>query len=155
MLGSAPMAQAFTADELRGDAEPRFRDPRPVRFQDIDAAGIVFYPRVLEYFHDAYAAWLAAEGYDLAATLDEGLVGFPLVHAEADYLAPMRFGDRVTVEILAPKLGESSFTLGYRVRHAKGKLAAVGQTNHVCIDRARFRPRPLPSPLRAVFEGPR
>jgi acyl-CoA thioesterase FadM len=65
----------------------------------------------------------------------------------------MRFGDRVTVEILAPKVSESSFTLGYRVRHAGGKLAAIGQTSHVCIDRASFRPCPLPADLRALLEG--
>jgi YbgC/YbaW family acyl-CoA thioester hydrolase len=146
------MAQAFTGEELEGDSPPRFVDARPIRFQDIDAAGIVFYPRVLEYFHDAYTAWLAAGGYDLRRVLDEGKVGFPLVHAEADYRRPLRFGDRVTVEILAPRMGESSFTLGYRVRLAGGKLAATGQTSHVCIDRATFRPCPLPDDLYALLE---
>ena len=147
------MAQAFSAAEIEGDSPARFSDERAVRFQDIDAAGIVFYPRVLEYFHDAYTAWLHAGGYDLRRVLDEGAVGFPLVHAEADYKKPLRFGDRVTVEILAPKVSGGSWSLGYRVRLAGGKLAAIGQTSHVCIDRRTFRPCPLPDDLRALLEG--
>jgi len=49
-----------------------FADRRAIRFQDIDAAGIIFYPRVLEMFHDTYAAFLAFAGAPLPEVLRSG-----------------------------------------------------------------------------------
>jgi 1,4-dihydroxy-2-naphthoyl-CoA hydrolase len=142
---------AFTDEELRSDGPARHVEARMVRFQDIDAAGIVFYPRVLEYFSDAYIAMLLARGYDLPASLAKGGVGVPLVHAEADYLHPLRFGDAMSIEVLAAKVGgSSSFTIGYRVRSGE-RIAAVGQTVHVCIDRSTFKSCPIPGEIRAAI----
>ena len=56
----------FDRDELKLSRPQAFVDRRAIRFQDIDAAGIIFYPRVLEMFHDAYAAFLTFAGSPLA-----------------------------------------------------------------------------------------
>ncbi|WP_437290815.1 acyl-CoA thioesterase [Sorangium sp. So ce406] len=144
------MKRAFSVDELKQTAPRLAVERRAVRFQDVDAAGIVFYPRVLEYFSDAYMVALKERGIDLPGLIAGGALKLPLVHAEADYLLPLRFGDTVEVEVLAPKLGDTSFTVGYRVTTAGG-IAAVGQTVHVCIDGARFVPRPLPDDLRGAL----
>jgi YbgC/YbaW family acyl-CoA thioester hydrolase len=132
---------------------PLFEASRTVLFQDVDAAGIVFFPRVLEYFHDAYVAHLAARGVDVSRVLAEGVWGAPIAHAEADYKRPLRFGDPITVVLSAARLGETSLTVDYRI-HAPGEPARVyctGRTVHVFIDRQSFRPRPLPSEVRAAF----
>lgn len=144
------MRHAYSLEELKRAETTIARERRPVRFQDVDAAGIVFYPRVLEYFSDAYMTALKERRVDVPDMLARGDVKLPLVHAEADYLAPLRFGDTIEVEVLAPKLGETSFTVGYRVT-AAGRVAAVGQTVHVCIDGASFKPRPLPDALRGAL----
>ncbi|WP_437681363.1 acyl-CoA thioesterase [Sorangium sp. So ce131] len=144
------MKRAFSAEELKHAAPRLAVERRSVRFQDVDAAGIVFYPRVLEYFSDAYLAALKERGVDVPGMIAGGGIKLPLVHAEADYLLPLRYGDAIEVEVLAPKLGDTSFTVGYRVTTAGG-VAAVGQTVHVCIDGARFTPRPLPDDLRAAL----
>jgi len=147
------MANAFTASEIEAVTDPLFVEQRTVRFQDIDAAGIIFYPRVLEYFSDAYMAMLAARSFDVPAMLRERQVGLPLVHAEADYRSPLRFGDAVEVQVAKAKVGETSFTLGYRVYTANRRIASLGQTVHVCIDGQSFRPRPLPEALRALLSA--
>ena len=95
------MPQPFTEEELRSSDPSRFTETRRVRFQDVDAAGIIFYPRVLEYFSDAYMSWLQEAGIDIPRTLELGEIGFPLVRAEAEYLRPLRFGDVIAVEIAA------------------------------------------------------
>jgi len=145
--------RAFQSDELRNAAEPLFTDVRTVRFQDIDAAGVVFFPRVLEYLHDAYMAFLKAQGFDLPRALRESQYGFPIAHAEADYLRPLTFGDAITVEIVAARVGDTSVTIGYRVRLVQNPqpVCALGQTVHVAIDRQSFRPCPLPDAFRALF----
>ena len=121
---------------------------RPVRFQDVDAAGIIFFARVLEYFHDAWLSLLALRGIDLPAILREGVWGMPLGHAEADYLGPMRFGDEVVIEVVRMDFTERSLTVGYRARSPSDRVLAIGQVVHVCIDRSTFRSRPLPNELR-------
>ena len=135
------MPQPFTEEELKSNVVPRFSDTRRVRFQDVDAAGIVFYPRVLEYFSDAYMAWLQEAAIDIPRTLELGEISFPLVHAEADYLRPLRFGDVIAVEIAAA------------IRTATGRLASIGQTAHVCIDRTTFRACPIPEELLTLLAG--
>ena len=144
--------QGFTREEIEGATSVRWSEARVVRFQDVDAAQIVFYPRVLEYFSDAYVAMLLAGGFDLPGELALGSL-LPLVHAEADYLKPLRFGDATHVEVARVRLGETSFTVGYRVRLASGRAAAIGQTVHVCLDRASFRPQAIPERVRAVLVG--
>lgn len=141
---------AFTRDELER-APSRFAERRTVRFHDVDAANILFYPRALEYMSDVYVALFAARGYDLPRALDAGDVGVPLAHAEADYVSPLRFGDAIEVAIVAVRLGTKSFRVGYRVTKATGGVAAVGQTVHVCIDRKRFAPIPIPDEIRRVL----
>jgi 1,4-dihydroxy-2-naphthoyl-CoA hydrolase len=132
---------------------PLFALRRGVAFQDVDAAGIIFFARVFEYFHDAYVAHLAARGVDLARVIADGTWGAPLVHAEADYRRPLAFGDQISVQIADAHLGETAVTVHYRVAAADddARVHCTGKTVHVFIDRATFRPRPVPPEVRAAF----
>src|SRR5262249_41601631 len=110
---------AFSERELRDcDAPGVHVERRSVRFHDVDAAGTLFYPRVLEYFSDTYVALLAARGVDVPAMLRIGSLAVPIVHAAASYVAPLRFGDAIDVSIAGVRVGRSSFTVGYRVERA-------------------------------------
>lgn len=135
-----------------------------VRFQDVDAAGIVFFARILDYCHDAYVAFLAAAGCPLDASLRESRWMAPLVHAEADFIKPLRFGDRVLVHLVAARVRESSYTVGYRLERPgqlsndalasgqiAGEAAAVGQTVHVVVDPRSFARAPLPEAMRSAL----
>lgn len=137
---------------MEADA-PIFAEGRVVRFQEVDAAGIVFFPRVLEYMSDAYVSFLAARGIHLPKVIEAADYRAPLIHAEADYRAPMAFGDPITVEVVAVIVGRTSYHLGYRIRHADGRIAAVGQTSHVCVGIPTFRPVAIPEELRAALEN--
>jgi YbgC/YbaW family acyl-CoA thioester hydrolase len=132
---------------------PLFAHSRPVRFQDVDAAGILFFARAFEYFHDAYLAHLTAEGVDFARVIAERTYGAPLVHAEADYKRPMLFGQNVVVEITEATLGTTSVTVHYRVRAERDPAAVhcTGRTVHAFVDREHFRPRPVPDEVRAAL----
>lgn len=147
------MSRAFDSETLAGAVETIFSEARTVRFQDIDAAGIVFYPRVQEYMHDAYMAFLTARGLHVPRSIEANAYRIPLVHAEADYFAAMRFGDPIAVEVVALHLGRTSFQVGYRIRHADGRVAAVGQTAHVTVGLPSFKPIPIPEELRAALES--
>ena len=107
----APRALAATS--------PAFVEPRTVRFQDVDAAGIVFYPRILEYFHDAYVGFLASVDLPLPRVLAEQTFIAPVRRANAEFLRPMRFGDPIDVGLVCAVFVGSSLTLGYRIAGRK------------------------------------
>ncbi|HEY3498401.1 MAG TPA: acyl-CoA thioesterase, partial [Polyangiaceae bacterium] len=108
----------FERARLLQRSETAFAMELPIRFQDVDAAGIIFYPRVLELCHDTYVEFLASSGHPLQEAL-KGPWIMPIRHAEADYLRPLRFGDRVEVAIVAAQMGPrqppTEVTLGYHI----------------------------------------
>jgi YbgC/YbaW family acyl-CoA thioester hydrolase len=142
----------FDREELKPSRPSAFVDRRPIRFQDIDAAGIIFYPRILEMFHDAYVALLACAGTPLADVMQKHSWLAPVRHAEADYFKPLRFGDVVRVEISRAYVADTEATLGYRVvRESDGELCVVGQVVHTFVERATFRRTQMPHEVRRML----
>ncbi len=121
----------------------KFSYERVIRFADTDAAGVVYFPRLLSLCHEAYEASLAAAGIDLAHFFGDGRRVIPITHVDADFRRPLRVGDRPWVELSAVRDSETAFTLHYRISLGEG-VAATATTHHVCIDPvARIR-MPLP-----------
>src|SRR6187401_2788223 len=94
-----------------------FRHDLPVRFADVDHAGILYYPRFFHFFHVAFEElWRARIGArSYAELIDRERVGFPAVRAECDFKAPLRFGDTAETIVTVPQLGTKSITFRYRV----------------------------------------
>jgi 4-hydroxybenzoyl-CoA thioesterase len=130
----------------------------PVRFSDVDHAGIVYYPRFFHLFHLAFEelwrARLGAHAYrDL---LDRDHVGFPAVRAECDFRGPLRFGDTAEIELSVARLGGKSLTFRYRVfRAADGSgprtLAAEGLVVSAVVDLAKFVAIAVPDRVTALL----
>lgn len=129
-----------------------FRHPITVRFGECDPAGVVYYPRYFDWFHRTMEAWFGdGLGHPYHQVIES--LGFPSVHAEADYKAPCRMGEQVTVELRVQKLGRASVTLALVVRGQDGSLRATGQVVIVVIRMdpggdEHFKLRPLPRDLR-------
>lgn len=150
MLGLAMFR--FDRDDLKLGHAAAFAERRAIRFQDIDAAGIIFYPRVLEIFHDAFITFMALAGAPLHEALQSSDWLAPVRHAEADYFKPLRFGDPVSVEICRAHVAETEITLGYRiVRQEGGEVCAVGQVVHTFVARATFKRTAVPERLRSAL----
>lgn len=131
----------------------------PVRFADVDHAGIVYYPRFFHFFHLAFEElWRTRIGPRAYSELiDRDKVGFPAVRAECDFKAPLRFGDSAEIEVTVPKLGAKSITFRYRIfRSQEGEntpsitddrertLCAEGTVITAVVDLARFVAMPVP-----------
>ncbi len=130
----------------------------PVRFADIDHAGIVYYPRFFHMFHLAFEElWRARVGARAYAELiDRDRVGFPAVRAECEFRAPLRFGDIAEVEVSIARLGTSSITFRYRVYRAAEaardrSLCAEGLVVCAVVDLARFVAVPVPERVRDLL----
>ncbi len=88
---------------------------RPVRFEDVDAARIVFFARFFHYAHEATESFFSGlhSGYD-GLIMQRGL-GFPVVKVEASFQAPLRYGDALDIETRTLRIGTRSATLGFRL----------------------------------------
>lgn len=124
-----------------------------VRFDEVDAAGIVYFARFFTWCHDAMEAMLAPLDGGYTALVTTRRLGLPAVHVEADYRAPLRFGDEVLVEASVERLGKSSVALRFDLVRSPGR-EPVATLKHVVslVELGVLRARPLPDDVRAVFE---
>ncbi len=144
----------FQKQVLTSVARSGFVRTRVVRFQDVDAAGIIFYPVVLEYCHDVYVEFLEAHDTSLHRVLEAGIWAAPIRHAEADYLKPLRFGQRIEVALCLAHLERSEVTLGYQVKLGEnGDVAAVAQTVHTFVSLPTFVRTEIPAGLVTAFQS--
>jgi 4-hydroxybenzoyl-CoA thioesterase len=133
-----------------------FQFATPVRFSDVDHAGIVYYPRFFHFFHVAFEElWrsrIGARAY--AELIDRERVGFPAVHADCDFTAPLRFGDTAVIDVAIARLGKTSITFHYRVYkdgERERTLCAEGRVVCAVVDLARFVSVPVPDRVIAML----
>ena len=119
-----------------------------IRLRHTDAAGVIFYPRLLEMTHEAYEALLDELGRPLAGALAAREPIAPIVRCEADFRRPMTLGTAVAIEISVEREGESSYTLGYVFRGGDGAELARASVTHAAIDRETGRSVPLTPEMR-------
>ncbi len=123
---------------------------RPVRFEEVDAAGIVFFARYLGYAHEAMERFFAPLEGGYPRLIGERKVGLPAVRVEADYHAPTRYGDTLRIEPSVARLGNRSATLRYRmIRASDGALVAEVKHTVVVSDLVLLRSIDMPDDLRA------
>jgi YbgC/YbaW family acyl-CoA thioester hydrolase len=117
-----------------------FTSKTVVRFADIDWARVVYFARFFDYAHRAFEDFFNVEsGIPYLVLLEKHQLGFPIVHSEANFKAPLRLGDtaRVVMEIL--KLSHRSVTTQFTLfRGDTSEVCAVIVLKQACIDTKTF-----------------
>jgi acyl-CoA thioester hydrolase len=131
----------------------RFSFPKRVRFAEVDAQGVVFNSRYLEYFDIGIVEyWRAAGLYG-----GIGLAGGPEMHvvsASVVYRAPILLDEMVAIAIRCSRIGRTSLTFAFELHCGDGEdLRATGEEVHVHVAEVRGRPEPLPASVIAKFEA--
>ena len=120
---------------------------RTVRFQDTDAAGVVYFANTLSMCHEAYEASLISAGVDVRQFFSSnGAIAFPIVHAEADYRHPAFCGDRHEILLTPVSTSQHGFEIRYEIYEEGDRDRLISQvlTRHVCIDPVKRERQPLP-----------
>lgn len=123
-----------------------FRFRLPIRLRHTDAAGVLFFAEQLVLVHETYEAFMDAQGFSIREILQKRDYALPILHAETDFRQPLRVGDEVEIELLAERIGDTSFTLKHRVHH-ESRIVGQGKTVHACIDPKSGQKTPLPEAL--------
>lgn len=116
-----------------------FKVQRRVEFSETDMAGIVHYANFFRYMEAAEHAFLRSLGFSVVLRRHHPPLGFPRVHAECDYLKPLRFEDVVEIHLLVrqKKSKVLSYVFGFRrvspepaVAVARGLLTVCCVAHH-------------------------
>lgn len=124
-----------------------------VRFNEVDFARVVYYPRFFEYTHQVFEDFFALElGVTYPQMLQQRKVGYPTVHCEADFQSPLRFGDEVRVVMDVEKISQKAITCRYRFyREVNDQLVATLKVVTVAIAMDSFQSVDLPEDVKAAF----
>ena len=127
----------------------RYRTEVRIRFSDVDRAGIAYYPRVLHLFHVAMEDFFEEfVGIPYAKVLSEDGLGFPAVKLETEFDSPLRFGERLGVEVWVEKLGRSSLVLRFRIVGPEDDTRARARITVVCVGLEGLKPVAIPDAYR-------
>lgn len=129
------------------------RVTRRIQFQEIDAAGVVYFARFHDIAHQVWEQVLLDVGYDLATPLAARTFGYPLVHCEADFRHPLRHGDSAAIDVTCVKVGTTSFTIRFAFSLAATATDVATLTHvHACVDLKAMKAAPVPCGLLAALE---
>lgn len=119
-----------------------FTYKRKINFHDCDPAGILFFARIFELCHSAYEEMISSFelGEDYWNNPDYVV---PILHSEAKYRNPLKYGDTAGVEIQVTVLKDSSFELSYKCRNQNGDDCAEVRTVHVFVERSSWKKHPM------------
>jgi 4-hydroxybenzoyl-CoA thioesterase len=126
----------------------------PVRFGDVDPAGLVYYPFLFHYCHAAMEEFFAARcGVAYDELVSSRRLGFPTVKVSAEFFAPLVYGDVAEVEVWVSRVGRSSATFEYRLRRGRdGLLCASASLVQAAMSLDTRAAVPVPEDLRRAFE---
>lgn len=127
-----------------------YRRSTPIRLRHTDAAGVLFFAEQLVLVHETYETFLAEQGFSIRKILHEREYALPILHAESDFRRPLRVSDEVEIELIAERIGKTSFTLQHIVRHNE-VVVGQGKTVHGCIDPTTGQKKQLPHALAAAL----
>ncbi|MCX7835913.1 MAG: type II 3-dehydroquinate dehydratase [bacterium] len=116
-----PFHQSFTVEEL-------------IWLDDTDAAGILFNAHLFRICHRVYEKWMNHIGFPIGKLLEQRNWGIPIARLEGDFIRPLRTGMKIFVSLQLIRLGERSFTLGYRLYDELQVLYATASSTHVATD---------------------
>jgi YbgC/YbaW family acyl-CoA thioester hydrolase len=111
-----------------------FKAIRRVEFSDTDTAGIMHYSNFFRFMETAEHGFFRSLGLSIFKDKTHPEIGWPRVHAECDYNAPVTFEDQVEVQLLVSEKKSKALSYIFNfhkitadspVRVARGALTIV------------------------------
>jgi len=119
-----------------------------VYYHDTDAGGVVYYGTYFKFLEEGRTELCVSRGFDVRALYKEG-ISFVVVHAEADYKAPARYGDTVAIHTRVDKVGNSSIHFSQEIKKGASLLVSA-KIVWACVGRD-FKVQPVSDKVRAAL----
>lgn len=130
-----------------------FISKNKVRMHDSDMAGILYFPRIYRFAHDALEDFFESEGESFDHLFKKQEFVFVIVHSEADYYSSLKVGDAIEIHLSCEHIGTTSFTISYKIfRLPELTLMGSCKTIHVAVENASRTKAPIPENFRKSLE---
>ncbi|UKN02772.1 acyl-CoA thioesterase [Paracrocinitomix mangrovi] len=124
--------------------------PIQVRFADCDIAGHIHNAVYLHYFESARMHFFVSQ---LGMEWDWRKNGIILKKNEVIYHSPGQLQDQLIAEVGCSHLGNSSFTLYYKIINQDGILRAEGSSVIVCMDYINGTTQAIPTEMLTALKA--
>jgi acyl-CoA thioester hydrolase len=128
-----------------------FSFPVRIYYEDTDAGGVVYYANYLRFCERARSEWLRVLGFGQQQLLAAGGPLFVVRSVRADYLAPARLDDNLTVVSTMHDLKNVSVLFFQRI-FREDKLLFTAEVKIVPVSLGSGRPVPWPDAVRSQFQ---
>jgi 4-hydroxybenzoyl-CoA thioesterase len=133
----------------------------PVRFNDIDAAGIVYFPRLLHFCHCALEDFVTDRSpRSYRRYVLDGL-GFPVIRVEGGFFERVHYLDRLRVGVACEEIRTHAFRMRYDLAAVPGEGGGVPRPSarivlvHAVTRLADFALQDVPHDLREALASVR
>jgi 4-hydroxybenzoyl-CoA thioesterase len=122
-----------------------FVSTRKIRFDDVDGAGIVYYPQFFHLCHEAFEDLFDELGpVSYPVLIRDRRLGFPTVAIKSTFVSPLAYGDVARVTLSVKKVGTSSVVVGYDIHEGRtGRHAFSADITQVLMDLDEKKALPL------------
>ena len=124
----------------------------PVRWSDVDAAGVVYFGAFVRFFEIAEEELFRKAGVPYGEVFERFDCWLPRVKYACEFRTPARLGELLHVSAWVKRLGGSSISLAFAVEKSDGARVADCEIVLVCVERASFKVKTIPRELRAALE---
>lgn len=125
---------------------------RSAKFEEVDAAGIVFFGQFVTYAHEAMERFFDQVEGGYVDLITRRRIGFPAVKLSSEFHAPLRYGDGLRIETTVAHLGNRSARFRYRMKRDEGgELVAELDHTVVITDLDAMRSIDMPDDVRAAL----
>jgi YbgC/YbaW family acyl-CoA thioester hydrolase len=138
---------------MRESYAMRFSVREYVRWEDIDAAGIINYQAYLRFFGLAEVELFRSCGLPYRRLFEELGIWLPRVHVECDFHIPVTLDELLVVDAYFSKIGTSSIHLNFEVHRSDdaGQVVATGKYVLVAVRKGEFTPASVPDEVRRAL----
>jgi acyl-CoA thioester hydrolase len=133
-------------------AEPVFRWPIQIYWEDTDAGGVVYHSNYLKFFERARTEWLRHHGVVQTELAKLHNVVFVVRGVSMLYTKPARMDDRCDVWLAPASLGRASLGVWHSLRRIEsGETLCKAHVELACVRADTFVPARIPTTLHELF----
>ena len=108
---------------------------RTIMWGDLDALGIVFYPRYYEWFDGCGHLFFDTLGLNLVVQWEKRQMQFALVESGCQYMKPGRYNQKIKIHTRIQDLSPKTVTLSHHIYTLKDEILMVsGVEKRICLD---------------------
>ena len=123
----------------------KFKVTRKIRFGQTDAAGITYYPRLVEMINDIVEDFFADVIGFSYKEMEDGGIALPVLELSIKYFKPAFYDDELTIETVISEIPKARIHFEYKTYNSEGVLLNEAKTSLVFINKATMKPCSAPN----------